>query len=421
MSVSQPLTQAQAAMWLDYKREPESAVNNTAERIALRGPLDLDRLRQAILAMQREAEALHIRFFEQDGEPRQRVGEATQPPIALYDLTGAADPLAAADRAIQQALTQRFSLEDGHLYDQTLYRLAPDHHLWVFRAHHITLDGYGFQLCKSRVAENYRALGGGGALPPAFSGFGPVIAEDLAYQRSAQRALDREALMRVYDGLDLPPVLFEELGLLRGSRASTQLPAQLGAKIRKTASEIKVSWPNLLFGVVAAFHARLTGERDVLLGVPVMQRMGSAALKVPCMAMNMIPLRIRVDPGDTLPELARRASRAFDGLRPHQRYHYMHLWHDMNQKRLFGPEVNVIPFNTPLDFGPELTATVTNVASGPVEDLSFAFSSWGDSIQFTLDGHPSLYDQATLEAHQRSLVAALDEGCGSPAAPAWVS
>ncbi|MGK3963010.1 condensation domain-containing protein [Sorangium sp. So ce118] len=421
MSASRPLTQAQAAMWLEHTREPQSTVNNTAERIALRGPLDLDRLRQAILAMQREAEALRIRFFEQDGEPRQRLGEPAETPIALRDLTGADDPQLAADREILQQLDRAFSLEDGHLCDQTIYRLAPDHHLWVFRAHHITLDGYGFQLCKSRVAEHYRALRDGRALPPAFASFAPVIDEDLAYQGSAQEARDREALMRVYDGLDLPPVLFEELGLLRGNRASMELPARLGAKLRKRATELKVSWPNLLFGMVAAFHARLTGERDVLLGIPVMQRMGTAALRVPCMAMNMIPVRVRVDPDSTLPELAERARSAFDGLRAHQRYHYMHLWRDMNYKRLFGPEVNVIPFNAPLDFGPELTATVTNVASGPVEDLSFAFSSWGDTLQFTLDGHPSLYDLATLAAHQQAFVAALDAGCDPLAIPALAS
>ncbi|WP_080682247.1 condensation domain-containing protein [Sorangium cellulosum] len=421
MSVSHPLTQAQAAMWLDHTRDPQSTVNNTAERIELRGPLDLDRLRHALIAMQGEAEALHIRFFEQDGEPRQRLGEAAQPPVALRDLTGAEDPRRAADREILERLDEPFSLEEGRLYDQTIYRLSPDHHIWVFRAHHITLDGYGFQLCKSRVAEHYRALGGGGPLSPRFAGFAPVIAEDVAYQGSAQVARDREALMRVYDGLDLPPVLFEELGLLRGNRASTALPARLGAKLKRRAIELKTSWPNLLFGMVAAFHARLTGERDVLLGVPVMQRMGTAALNVPCMAMNMIPVRVRVDRDATLPELAQRARRAFDGLRAHQRYHYLHLWRDMDHKRLFGPEVNVIPFSAPLDFGPELRATVTNVASGPVEDLSFAFSSWGDDIHFTLDGHPSLYDRATLEGHQQAFVAALDAGCDAPAAATLAS
>ena len=46
----------------------------------------------------------------------------------------------------------------------------------------------------------------------------------------------------------------------------------------------------------ALYVHRLTGADDVILGVPTMCRLGSAAIRVPGMAMNLLPLRVAVRP-----------------------------------------------------------------------------------------------------------------------------
>lgn len=135
------------------------------------------------------------------------------------------------------------------------------------------------------------------------------------------------------------------------------------------------------------------------------------------MVMNMVPLRLDVTPDASLNSLTRQAHGALEALRPHGRYRYEHLWADLDGHRLFGPEVNVIPFATPLNFGEGLDAHVHNLASGPVEDLALGFTVQGPDLHFTLDGHPALYDPGQVERLRRRIVAALEEGLEAPDLP----
>lgn len=70
-----------------------------------------------------------------------------------------------------------------------------------------------------------------------------------------------------------------------------------------------------------------------------MLRLGSAAARVPCMIMNLLPLRVNVGPHDSLRTLTTQVREARTRTHPHARYRYEHLWADLRGRRLFGPEV----------------------------------------------------------------------------------
>ncbi|GAA4960775.1 hypothetical protein GCM10023238_29980 [Streptomyces heliomycini] len=70
---------------------------------------------------------------------------------------------------------------------------GPDRFLWLLRAHHLLLDGYGYKLLGRRLAETYNALAEG--REPAPCGFAPVSrlqAEEAAYRASERYARDRD-------------------------------------------------------------------------------------------------------------------------------------------------------------------------------------------------------------------------------------
>lgn len=52
---------------------------------------------------------------------------------------------------------------------------------------------------------------------------------------------------------------------------------------------------------------KLTGENDIVLGLPMMGRLGSVSIHTPSMVMNLVPLRITVTPNITLAELLQRS------------------------------------------------------------------------------------------------------------------
>ena len=45
---------------------------------------------------------------------------------------------------------------------------------------------------------------------------------------------------------------------------------------------------------------KLTGANDIVLGLPMMGRLGSASIYTPSMVMNLVPLRLTVTPNITL-------------------------------------------------------------------------------------------------------------------------
>lgn len=412
-----PLLNGQLDMWETFKETPENILSNTAERIVLHGPLDVQRLSNAMQLMLEDVTALHVRFLD-DGEPKQDTGPegkgAIKPrPLQVVDVQQAADPAAEANALIQKQIDQPFDLAAGELYQQTLYILAPDLHWWVFASHHIALDGYGIMLCLQRVANIYLSYEKQNAKEEYFDSFAAVIEQNQQYQQSEQPAADRQFFKAQYNDIPYEKPPFLDLGLSRGHSLNKPLPASLFKQLQNTALEHSVAWPHFLFGLIASYWSHQFGDSAVFLGVPVMQRLGSIAAKVPCMVMNTVPLRMDVTLQDSLLTLGQQARQAFAALKPHQTYRYERIWEDTNQHRIFGPEVNVVPYTTQLHFGPELQAKVENLAAGSIESLSLVFKVWNDDLHLQLNGHPDLYSAeqiATIHQDlQRVLVAALEQ------------
>ncbi|WP_144599892.1 condensation domain-containing protein, partial [Siminovitchia fortis] len=99
---------------------------------------------------------------------------------------------------------------------------------------------------------------------------------------------------------------------------------------------------------------RMTGAHDIVLGLPVMMRLGSCALQTPGMVMNLVPLRLTCKPEMTLSALVRQVSDELKAIRPHQRYRHEDMRRDFKligrNQRLFGPQINIMPFDYDLMF-----------------------------------------------------------------------
>ncbi|UBV45045.1 condensation domain-containing protein (plasmid) [Deinococcus taeanensis] len=413
-----PLTQAQLGLWHEEQASPGGTLHHIAEVLTIRGPLNTALFEEALRRALADVTALHVRFSEQGGRAWQTpTGEAPRP-LRHVDLRGRTDPPSEARVQTLTLLDRPLGLRTGDLYRHTLYRLDEQAWQWALITHHIALDGYGMTQVLNGVAAHYRALSGLHAVPAPFGPLGPVIEEDEAYQRSPERAAHGTQLRALYADLPFEEAPLLTLGLRRGHRVQATLPPPLVRALR-TESVQGAAWPDVLFAASAACWHAHTGERTVLLAAPVMLRLGSAAARVPCMRMNLLPLRVDVRPADTLRTLTRRAHEARQATQRAAAYRFEHLWADLRGRRLFGPEVNVIPYAAPLDFGPDVQVTRDTPASGPVEDLAFTFAAWGESLSVTLDGHPDLYTAAQLRMILHRFTALLAAGLpGTATVPA---
>lgn len=423
--VRRPLSGAQSGIWFAQQMDPDSPAYNTAECIEIHGSVDPDLFRAALRQAVGEAETLHLRFGEDREGPYQILAAGDDWPLHVLDLSGREDPAAEADAWMRGDLEQAVDLKTGPLFTEALFRLEESRYVWYQRIHHIAIDGFGFSLIVRRVAQIYTALAAGqpfaeGALGPLL----PVLEEDAAYSASDELESDRQFwLKRFADGPGAVS-LGDKAALTSRSfhRHSALLPRERMDAFDAAAGQINASWADYAIALTAVYVHRLTGAEDVILALPMMGRLGSVSLRVPAMVMNLMPLRLKVRPDMSLAELVRQTVLEVREVKRRQRYRHQELRRELkllgDNRRLFGPLVNVMPFEYALGFAGFPTAA-RNLSAGPVDDLSIHLSNRTDGRGLTVDfdANPAVYSAAELKLHlERFLLlleAAGEEGSGS--------
>ncbi|REG23330.1 nonribosomal peptide synthetase MxcG [Archangium gephyra] len=419
-NVRWPLSAAQHGIWLGQQFDLASPVYNAGECIELRGPVDPALFEAAVRQAVSEAEALHARFVTEGQGAVQFLEPRRDWTLHVADLSGTPEPWEAAWAWMRADLARPVELSQGPLFAQALFKAAPDRFFWYQRAHHIALDGFGFSLMARRVAELYTARAAGRPVTGGFGSLRAVLDEDAAYRAGPQFSLDRTFWMERFADRPTPVSLAEPAPMSASFvRQTRYLPPSEVERLQAAARQAGLSWSDLVLAATAAWLHRRTDAPEVVLGLPVMSRLGSAALRVPCMAMNIVPLRVPVRPEAGLFALAREVASELRAVRPHLRYRYEQLRRDLRlvggQRRLFGPVVNIMPFDYALRFA-GIPAIAHNLSAGPVEDLSIGLyaRSDGGGLRVDFDANPACYRAETLDSHQPEFLQLLESWVGAP-------
>ncbi|HEV7650999.1 MAG TPA: amino acid adenylation domain-containing protein [Actinophytocola sp.] len=421
-----PLTGAQEGTWTGQRFDPDSPAYNTAEYVEIHGPVDVGHFTTAVRTAVGEADALTVLFGAgPDDRPWQEPGACPEWTMHVADVSAEPDPAAAALAWMRADLAVPVDLRREPVFRQALFRAGPNRFLWYQRVHHIALDGYGLSLVARRVAEVYSALVAG-CEPPAcgFGALSDVVAEDRSYQDSSRFAVDRDYWLGKADDTPAPVVLAGRPGSLSRTvvRESACLDRAAADDLKTAAAAAGGTWSEMLTAAFAAYLHRMTGEAELVLAVPVMTRLGSVSLRVPCMVTNVVPLWVRVDAGATLAGLTEQVATELRAGRPHLRYRYEQLRRDLklvaSERKLFGPSVNIMPFDYGLRFA-GYPGVVHNVGAGLVEDLVLHVYDRmdGNGLRIVVDANPTCYTQQEVATHLRRFLTFLRRATHAPARP----
>ncbi|MFF1719751.1 amino acid adenylation domain-containing protein [Streptomyces sviceus] len=422
MSIQQhelrPLSGAQEGLWFAGRLAVDASAYNTGEYVEIHGPIDTGLFETALRRTVGEADTFALRFLETPDGPRSVPADDPDDwPLHRVDVSAEPDPQAAAEDWIRRDLTTATDLVAGPLFSHALITLGPDRFIWFLRAHHILLDGYGYKLVARRLADTYTALAAGREPGPA--GFEPVArlqSEEAAYSASERHDRDRAYWSSRLAGLPDPVRLTErtappEAPFLRRTHDLT--PAENEA-LGAAAARLQVSPTDLLVGAVAAYLHRMTGADDMVLGLTTMSRLGSAALRTPGTASDILPLRVAVSPTAPVGEMVRSVAEELRSLRRHQQYRGEEVRRDLGLvgagRKVYGPVVNVVPFAEDLTFA-GCPTTSHHLSGGAVEDLQISVRPGAEAggLWLAFDANPGAYDRAELDTHLRRFLHVLDQ------------
>ncbi|MEL7559133.1 amino acid adenylation domain-containing protein [Stutzerimonas chloritidismutans] len=413
---------AQQGLWSGYLLNEDRAMFNTAECIAFDGKIHAATLITAVQQAVRECEALSgvlvaekdTAFFNpcnlpvdvrQVQVPAAEGGEEWVRDWAMRDIREPID--------LESELPCRFVLLQAEGRD-FLYSCV----------HHIALDGYGTNLLYQRIAELYGAALNGD--PPPRNGFGryeDVLKEDAERDAQGRTAAARGYWLEALSRMPEPASFSERSAPISATfiRHGAPFTEPLWQALNQVADAHGVSWPDLLLAGISAHLRQVSEVRSQVLGLMVMNRVGSASFNVPCMQMNIAPLCVDLPDDADLIVSAKALGKLRRSSRKHQHYRYESLRRDLGrvggEQRLFGPLINIMPFDRPLAYG-DCPARTLNLSAGPVEDLTLEVQIGADGMPvLDYDANPGCYSLDQVRSLQQELFDLLECWLAEPQQP----
>jgi amino acid adenylation domain-containing protein len=296
-----PLSARQTLLWLDEHLFPEARYHNLVLTVELRGPLDVERLSRAWADIARSRDALQVVIDPRT--PRQRWVEAPPPALPVVPVEPGREQGWIAARSARQLLA------GGLPWDAALLRSSADAHVFYLNQHHAISDGASMLHLVRELAGRYA-----GEAPPPAASFRDYLRSEAEYRASRRAEEDRAHWSSVLAG-GAPPL--RPYGLVRTDRSTAlvRCPVELGEVGTRLAAAAQggafaavsagLSRLLVLATGFGAYLARVTGDREVFLGVPIANRTGRFAGTCGLL-MEQVFLKVKIEEEDTFASLGAR-------------------------------------------------------------------------------------------------------------------
>lgn len=348
---SLPLTAAQQDLWVvTQQSEVANRAYNETTVLHLAGPLDQLALQQALQTVVNRHDVLRACFDAQGAF--QEIAPTLAVELPLLDFS----PLDAITREQQiaearhQLATAPFDLTQTPLFRFALIRERTDNHLLVMTIHHLLVDGLSFAALIAEIAALYAAqrTGQPAALRPALP-FGEYVqwlaqqAAEPAFQTAEQYWLTQFAAPP--PALDLPTDhVYPALQSYNGAQV-TRVLDQYDALKRLGQSQGATLFMTLLAGFNLLIH-RLSGQDDLVLGIPVARRPVDRQYELIGYCLNLLPMRSQISAGQSAAAYLAQVKQTLLAGLAQQRYPFGRLVRQLNLARdASRPTLSSVSFN----------------------------------------------------------------------------
>ncbi|HYG64900.1 MAG TPA: amino acid adenylation domain-containing protein, partial [Thermoanaerobaculia bacterium] len=424
-----PPSFAQERLWFLDRLEPGQASYHLPTAVRLRGRLAVLALEWGLNELARRHEVLRTAFPEGSEGPYQAIAPVTPLPLPVVDLAALPEGARATEAARRlEAEAQRpFDLAAGPLLRTVLFRVDGGESVLLINTHHIVSDGWSQVVLVRELAALYEAFSRGLSsplpeLPVQYADFalwqrdwlsGEVFASQVEYWKQELEGAPAR--------LELPADRRRAPDHVQGKRR----PLALSREITEGLHALSRSQGATLFmALLAGYQAllyRLTGARDLLVGVPIANRNHSEIEGLVGFFVNTLVLRGQPTPELPFRHLLNRAAAVAFGAYAHQDLPFERLVEEMRAERSPGvlPLIqtmltlqNLPPGPRPL---PELELDWLDLQLVPSElDLGIVLTEAGGELTGSVEYRTDLFDAATASRFAGHLAVLLAGAVADP-------
>ncbi|MEY4577637.1 MAG: hypothetical protein RL701_2340, partial [Pseudomonadota bacterium] len=360
-----PSTEAQREIWTAAQIGPHASLAyNESITLELRGVVDIPRLHEAFQTLVLRHEALRT-TFSGDGLT-QCVGDGARRDADVRDLLALAPEVQreAVQALVDEDVGTPFDLEQGPLCRVRYLRLAPDLVAVVFTAHHIVCDGWSTAVLLKEWAAVYNTGTSESMQLVAAPQLSDFAAAEFEHKQTEQHARSETYWLNRFSGelpvLDLPyDRARPPYKTYESHRCDHWLSSELTAAVKKVGAKAGASQFTTLLALFEALLFRLSGQEDLVVGIPTAGQTvdGFEGLVGHC--VNMLPLRTKLDASVPLSALVASLRSTMLDAFEHQRY-------------TFGTLISKLPMARDVSRSP-LISVVFNLDRGLTSDaIGFA-------------------------------------------------
>ncbi len=302
-----PLTLSQQRLWLFDQLAPGSAAYNMPAVLRLRGPLNRDRLLEAITVVGERHPALATVFESVGGLPTQRVGAAKPIEPVVHDLRGRAGSHADAEATalVAETLAEPFDLASGRLVRLSIIVVADDEHLLICNAHHIVVDARSWDVLIGDLVAHYRGHRLDQRRRPSF-------ADWARWERQRRDDGELDSLLAWWSNqLAGAPATIElptdrqrpRQPSFRGDVVQFQVDGELRAGLDALSRAANATMFMTTLAVFSILLERYSGAADLLVATPVEGRHHPDVGDSVGFFVDTLPLRLAVDPSKPFAEI----------------------------------------------------------------------------------------------------------------------
>jgi len=335
-----PLTEGQRQLWTLAQMGPvASRAFNESLRLDMRGPLDIEAMRNALQRVVDRHEALRT-TFSPNGDYQQIYSKVNlQVPVSDFSQLDEQGREMEVEKLIASEAQLPFDFERGPMLRAHIAILGSDHHLLTLTIHHIAVDGWSLSILLNEIREFYSSERQGDLcrLPEPMT-YREYVDWQSRQQQSSQSESDEAYWVNKY--ADSFPVLSLPLDRPRprvrtfeGDRLRMKLDAQLFEGLKKLCARRRST---MFMTTMAAFELmlhRLTGEDDIVIGTPLAGQSVVDGKDLVGFCINDVAIRSRLTRDVPFTEFLAGVKSEIINAYDHQNYSFSHLVKRLNLAR----------------------------------------------------------------------------------------
>ncbi len=307
-----PATAAQKEIWASVRLgDDANCAYNESQTLKLQGALDLTALQTALQALSDRHEALRT-TLSPDGN-HLCIADSRPLELTIFDLTDLdrAEQTRRIASCQQQAVQLPFDLEHGPLFRVELLKLQPQEHWLLLTAHHIICDGWSWGVLLPELGQLYSAYCRGET--PDLEA--PDRLSDYALQREAEADTPTAIATETYwlqqfatipVALDLPTDRPRPaFRTFDADREDEDLSLDLITPLKQLGQATGCSFMTVLLASFEVFLQRLTGQAELVVGVPTAGQAATEQYNLVGHCVNLLPLRTQIDSNQSFREYLR--------------------------------------------------------------------------------------------------------------------